>query len=171
MKTLFTFTIDNVIDIITNSSSELFVLEEQTLEIAKEMIESRYPDYLSEYNELVCLRDASTDSISTYFEWIANPWHEKYNYRMEEKELRKKEISDAKKQAEKYGMAITKFYSNWKDRNNKYWYPEITEEGYKKIAKKLDPDGKIFLLFSIDENPNYEKQQELECIATRYHLG
>lgn len=172
MKTLFTFTVDNVIDIITNSSSELFVLEEQTLEIAKEMIANKYPDYLSEYNEIVCLRDAEPSAISTYESWVEGPWHSNYDYRSTPEDRKKNKIRAAERKAEKYGMAKTKFYTNWEDRNNDgYWYPNISAEGYRKIAKKLDPDGKIFLLFSIDENPNWEMQEELECVATRYHLG
>ena len=38
-------------------------------------------------------------------------------------------------------------------------------------AELLDPNGQIFLMFSIKDNPNWDMQEKLMEIGTRYHLG
>lgn len=164
---LFVLKIDNCIDIITNSSSELFVLNSESQQIAKELIESIYPNYKSEYEEIVSLRDASTKQIDTYMSWI-EPEIDWFNHR---KLSREEEIAYYKSAAEKYGMTPEDYYSNWDSRDNEYWYGHISEAGLRKSAETLDPGGKIFLLFSIDENPNWDMQEKLMEVASRYHLG
>lgn len=175
MKQLFIFNVDNVIDIITNSSSELFILNGESTEIVKEMVANVYPGYLSEYEEVTSLRDASTEQIDTYISWVAEPWHMRDGYyKMSDKERRDYEIEDAKKKAAKYNMEPEVFFTNWDnafDYSKSWWSANISEAGLKHIAKTLDPNGNIFLLFSIDDNPNFEYQEELENIARRYHLG
>lgn len=56
-KSLFVIAVDNMINLITNSSSELFVLNGETLNSVKELVESIYPEYRKEYEEIVALRD------------------------------------------------------------------------------------------------------------------
>ena len=73
-KTLFTFVVDNTIDIITNSSSELFVLEAQSEEHVKEMIRDVYPDYLSEYEEVVSISTCTTGQLETYIDAEYGNW-------------------------------------------------------------------------------------------------
>lgn len=173
-KILFTFNIDNAIDIITNSSSELFILEEETQELALEMVKEAYPEYLSEYEPLVALRDANSSQISTYLSWVSDSWYDNYreSRHLSEEERIKADMRKAIMKAEKYGMTPETFYTNWDKRTDgKWWYGNISEEGLRNAAKTLDPDGKIFLLFSIDENPNWEAQESLEAICQRYHLG
>jgi hypothetical protein len=66
------------------------------------------------------------------------------------------------------------FFTNWDnafDYTKSWWSANISEAGLKHIAKTLDPNGNIFLLFSIYENPNFEYLEQLENIARRYHLG
>ena len=55
----FEFNIHSIIDIITNSSSELFVFEAKTGDILKDLISGVYPDYLTEYREVELLSDLS----------------------------------------------------------------------------------------------------------------
>lgn len=49
---------------------------------------------------------------------------------------------------------------------------EKNEELFKAaVCKDLDPNGNMWFMFSIDQNPNYEMQENLMSIAERYHLG
>ena len=58
-KTLIVISVNNVIDIITNSSSELFVLKGETKEIVTEMIRDIYPDFESDYESLKHISELS----------------------------------------------------------------------------------------------------------------
>jgi len=173
-KTLYIFNVDNAIDIITNSSSELFILNGQSTEMVNQMIESVYPDYRSEYEEVVALKNASPDQINTYISWIEDPWHSNYNRdrNLTEKEKRAKEIKTAEDKALKFGMKPGLFYSNWNERNKDgWWFINISDRGLRKAAEMLDPNGTIFMLFSFDENPNWDYQEKLMDIGQRHHLG
>ena len=79
-KILFTISVDNTIDIITNSSSELFVLNGETLNSVKELVESIYPEYRKEYEEIVALRDANDSDVDTYVSWIEDSSYDKWDY-------------------------------------------------------------------------------------------
>lgn len=173
-KTLFTINIDNTIDLITNSSSELFILHEDSLETAKEMIASVYPGYLSEYEEVKSLRDSDKEQIESYVSWVDNPWHysSSWNSNLTKEQERENEINKHISYLAQYDLKPEDVYSNWDDRYNKNWWDaELSEEGAKLLANKIDPDGKIFLLWSIGENPDWNYQEQLEGIAQRYHLG
>ena len=56
-KVLFSLNIDNVIDIITNSSSELFVLKSDNKSVITALLESIYPDFRNEYEEPIQYKD------------------------------------------------------------------------------------------------------------------
>ena len=49
-KTIFLINVDNHIDLITNSSSELFILKGETKNTVTELISNVYPEYLNEYD-------------------------------------------------------------------------------------------------------------------------
>lgn len=175
-KILFTFKANNVIDVITNSSSELFVLRAKTKEIAEEMIKNIYPDYLKEYEPIESLRDSSDYAIDDYLSWVEHSWFkhgmEISRKRLTKEEKKELEINKAIKQATIYGMTPETYYSNWDKRNEEgYWWAKISSEGLKASANKIDPEGNIFLLWSIDENPDFDMQDALSNIAVRYHLG
>lgn len=176
-KALFIIQVENSIDLITNSSSELFVMNGETLDNVREMIESAHPNYLDEYYEVVALRDATPENINTYLSWIEDPFYHGGNYWKLSDEERKSKKEKSKIQfAKRFGMTPEECYSDYENRNDKEKYPysfwyNIKEDALIKIAKQLDPDGKIFLLFSIDDNPNWDYQEKLSDFATRYHLG
>ena len=172
-KILFTISVDNTIDIITNSSSELFVLNGETLNSVKELVENIYPEYRGEYREIVALRDAKDSDVDTYVNWIEDSYYNTWDYtRGMSKEKRKQyNIQEDTKQAQKYGLSPEEFFENWNDRNNEYYYSRISSKGYDAIRKTLDPNGKIFLLFSHDDNPDWDMQEALMSIGIRHHLG
>lgn len=171
-KKLFILNVDNIISLITNSSSELFILREESLETVKEMISEQYPDYLTEYEEPVALRDASSEQIDRYLSYYEDSNYSFYSnsYFRLSKEQQKQAIEDRNiAKAKKYGMEPEDFYENWGKSN--FGYYSIKPEALTKVAHQLDPNGTIFLLFSIDENPNWDYQEKLEEIGTRIHMG
>lgn len=171
-KTLLVINVDNVVDIITNSSSELFVLNGETKEIVSEMIKDIYPEYHSEYEEVVSLKEASNSQAYTYYNWVIDKWYDRYDYRLTKEQRKEQEIQHYTNQAKKYGLEVSKFYENWSTyKSDKDWVVIISDKGYDAIRNYHDPNGNIFLLFSENENPNYDMQEKLEEIATRYHLG
>lgn len=172
-KIIFTFNVDNIISLITNSSSELFVLNGDTLNSVQQMVSSIHPDYLTEYHEVVALKDADDMLVETYLDWIENSYHNYWEEKigMSEKERIEYDIAKHTKEAEKYGMLPEAFFENWDDRNNKYFYSRISEKGYDAVRHTLDPNGRIFLLLSLYDNPNWDKQEALMNIGSRYHLG
>lgn len=168
MKKLFIFQPHHLIDIITNSSSELFVLKGQTKEAVREMIANVYPEYLNEYSDLQSSEEMDIDKLATYiryaytgFSWSKNPqdyglingftfeemYEPRYHYDYETK-IQTTEID---------------YYSIKED--------FITEDNRKRILDAIDPDRNKFFLFSYSDNPAWDMQEKLETIGERYHLG
>ena len=63
----FIFNIDNVIDLITNSSSELFIFQIEPKQSITELIESVYPGFRNEYEEPKWVGE-DMDIMIQYFE-------------------------------------------------------------------------------------------------------
>lgn len=150
-KTILSFNVDNVIDIITNSSSELFVLNGDTKELVKEMISSVYPGYLSEYEEIKSTEDLTTEEIETLVSYKYTTWKDHF--------------------PDILGIPAKSLYSNYSERGEKYSYGKLSEKGIERLKRAMDPENKAWYLFSLDENPNWEKQEDLMFIGQRYHLG
>lgn len=151
-KTLFVFTVDNMVDLITNSSSELFILHGNTKEEVIGMVGNVYPNYLNEYEEIVNITELSNESLDTYLSYSYSDWNDKFA------------VSKA------FETDPSIFYKNFSEFDKeKYWYGDISEEGYKIVRESLPKN--MYFLFSIDENPNWEMQENLESIGERYHLG
>ena len=158
MQMFFKIHVDNVVDIITNSSSELFVLEGKTKEIVEEMISSVYPDYRSEYEELVSLKEMDDSQFDNYLSYAYNTYTYNYDGPNEYHAIE--------------GIQPEELYSNWNEKDTeKYFWPKFSDQAIEKLKNIIDPDGKVYFLYSIDENPNWEMQEKLMCIGQRYHLG
>lgn len=152
-KKFFVFNINNVINIITNSSSELFVLKEESLSIAKEMLQSIVTqDELSDYEELRLLKDCNEDEIAIYID----QYYSTSDYRGSIEAIEGFEIDEMYEQS-RWGAMI-------KD--------GFIEENKEKIVKAIDPNDNIYVLFSKGENPPYKVMEKLMTIATfHHHLG
>lgn len=182
-KVLFAFNVSNIINLITNSSSELFVLEGETREIVKEMIESKYPEYLSEYEDIKKIDELSVEELNTYFDYTCSPgmWPAtKGNYPVlpgftfDELYEPKKDFKTGLPENPAWnGQIQYELRDNTKRKESDTWHfgRFVTEENREEIIKKLCPDNNMWFLFSIDENPNWDMQEELMCIGERYHLG
>lgn len=156
-RKLFIFNVDNVIDIITNSSSELFVLEAETEEIVKEMVKSAHSSYENEYEQPILTKDLTLEQLETYRNYALEGWSD---------------FRNSKKDYSVLGIAPELLYSNWLEKDaEKYWYPKLSEEGAVLLKKAIDPENKVWFMFSFEENPDWERQESLMSIASRYHLG
>ena len=151
-RKLLVFNVSNVIDLITNSSSELFILSGNNMNEVKSLIESVYPNYLSEYQEVVSIDNISEEELDTYLTYEYNTWDDKLTL------------------SKVFNIDPNVLYSNYSDfETKKYWHGRISDVGYSLIREKLPKD--MYFLYSINENPNWEMQENLMNIATRYHLG
>lgn len=155
---IFELHIDSVIDIITNSSSELFVLKADTGEIIKELLSNVYPEYLTEYEEVRLLKDLSIDELDTYIGNIYDTYAPKEKCGIIEG-FTFEEMYEPTRYKSTYGPQDYVLKDNFIEKNKE------------KILNTIDPFNKTWVLFSIDENPNWEYQEVLSNIATRYHLG
>jgi len=173
-KVIFKFNIDNIINIITNSSSELFVLDGETKEIVSEMIKEVYPEYLNEYEEIKSIDDLSADDLDNYFSYACSPhmWPaSKGNYPILNGFTFDELYAPKSDKPAWNGELQYELIDNRKDETTKWNYAFVTEENLEEIKDKLDPNRKMHFLFSIDDNPNWDMQEELMAIGERHHLG
>jgi hypothetical protein len=151
-KILFVFAVDNMVDLITNSSSELFILHGNTKEEVIGMVENVYPNYRNEYDEIISISEIENEKLDTYLSYTHSDWKDKFA------------VSKA------FETEPSIFYKNFdKFGKEQYWYGDISDEGYRIVREALPKN--MYFLFSIDENPNWEMQESLENIGIRYHLG
>lgn len=150
----------SMIDVITNSSSELFIFQGNDKEVVEEMIKNIYPNYRSEYAELQSIDDLTAYDMSNFLDTmcIKSDWNRPdWSYRC---------IAPP-------GMDladITVF-----DEDDQSWYKDSLKFSDEKIAVNLDKIKKAFagtyLLYSLDDNPDWEMQEALWTIGERHHLG
>lgn len=174
MKTLFVIKPHSMVDVITNSSSELFVFNGDSKESIKEIIKSVYPNYLDEYHELVNISEISIQNLDIYFSYACSPhsWPAKISdYPIlpgftfdelyePERDWQTNEIKEPAWNGEfQYRLKQNEDYSF------------ITKENFEEMKKKLSPNNDMFFLFSKDDNPNWDYQDKLMNIGYRYHLG
>ncbi len=174
MKKIIIFNVDNVIDVITNSSSELFVLEAESESIVKEMISSAYPEYLNEYEEIKNIVDLSIDQLDNFMDYMchSHTWPaEKRDYPVPDGFTFDELYEPESDKPAWNGSLQYKLRNNVVNPTHKWDSSFVTEENKESIIQKLSPKKDTWFLFSIDENPDYEYQEKLECIGTRYHLG
>jgi len=173
MKTLFIMSIENTIDLITNSSSELFVLKGGTKDVIMQMLDNISPVWKSEYEEPKNILELSVDDLNVYFSYAcsAHCWPaRKSNYPVLEgftfDELYEKDKSD-----KAWNGEIQYQLRNNKKSKAKWDRDFVTENNRIEIINKLSPNHNMWFLFSFDENPNWDLQEQLMEIADRYHLG
>lgn len=164
-KKFFVIKFDHCIDIITNSSSELFVLENEEDTIITELVESIYPNFRSEYREPQSLRECSDYDLESYLREEVLP----VGYYMRGKKPSEYKLID--------GFTFNELYEPGHYQTGKgpldYEIRDsiLSIENRDKIVNAIDPRGKIYLMFSHDDNPNWDYQEKLMEIGTRHHLG
>jgi len=73
MKTLFVINPHSIIDVITNSSSELYVFKGKNKETIEKMIEEIYPNYLREYEPIVNITELSSGELNNFIWYHTQP--------------------------------------------------------------------------------------------------
>lgn len=164
-KKLFVFQFDHSVDLITNSSSELFVFKQDTKENVKELVSQVYPNYLHEYEEVRSVEELTEDELHTLLCFMYdNYW---YN-RVPPRDLPKfKGFTFKETWRRQKAQGFQEQGSTWSLKVDNLLKPEKR----KCLLDILDSKRNICFLFSLGENPNFEKQELLETISTRYHLG
>lgn len=154
MKTFFAAKFHSVVDVITNSSSELFVGMHGSKDLMIEIIKEIYPNYLDEYYELKSIDELTNDELYLYIDCQYNSWSN----------FNQKRMHDVIE-----GFSFEDMYEKTDFGN--YIRSDFVNNHREKIINSIDLDKKTFFLFSIGDNPNFEKQEKLEEVMTRYHLG
>jgi hypothetical protein len=147
------------VDVITNSSSELFVFGGKSKEAVIDMLKMIYPNYLNEYIEVKSVQELTADELDMYCSYKYNHWNNMFQCFMHE-------VPNGILEDEMYSP------STWKGSKGELEIDvKKIAKNSEKIKKAIDPTGNIFFLFSKNENPNWEFQQLLENVGFRYHLG
>jgi hypothetical protein len=165
LKPVFVFSIQSIVDIITNSSSELFVLKSDTKKILTQTIKGLYPEFLKEYNEPKLLSFCSDEELDEYISWIYNVYGEK-----ESGWRGKLHIFEGFKFDEIY-EEDNRWGRDADEAPNYTLKKDFIPNNRMKLLQTIDPDNNTWLLYSIDDNPNWEFQEKLMTIGERYHLG
>lgn len=163
----------SMIDVITNSSTELFIFQGKEKETIEEMIKNIYPNYRSEYEELIPLRALSIEEVDDLMYWLtgASRWPaSKHDYKIPGNftfdELYVPESEEPAWNGElQYELRKNLIGENSWD----YSFAHV--DNIEWVLNKLDPDNNMFLLYSKGDNPDWDMQEELMCIGERYHLG
>lgn len=152
----------SIIDVITNSSSELFVFQGNDKQVIEGMISAIYPNYRDEYNELRSIQDFDAYQMKSFMGWVyeANGgWGHDWSY----------ECLAPK------GMNIDDLTEEATNEFDKKWYKDGKKFSDKKIEEHLDEIkaalSGTYLLYSLDDNPDWDMQEALWQIGSRYHLG
>lgn len=155
---LFTLQFHSVVDVITNSSSELFVGLEGSKDLMVNLVKEIYPDYLSEYSEIKTIDELSDGDLDLYINYHYYCWSNS-----EQRSIYN--VIDGFTYDEMY---ITKKHS-WG--STTYIRRDFVKNNRDRVNNAIDSERKMFFMFSSDDNPDWDMQEELMNIMTRYHLG
>lgn len=193
MSTTFLFKVHSYSDVITNSSSELFIINQgkKSKEEIISIISSIYPDWRTEYEEPVPfsdIRDWELDYLIGY-DYYRNDMLYEFTHSYTDINKGVKEFNEyfktakyktwSAKKAKDYNLTPEEFwdgFDTWAAKvNTTTWGSfaslpalDISDKGRKAIESEYTD---TWLLRSIDENPNWDYQELLEQIAIRLHLG
>jgi len=173
MKTIFTMNITNTIDLITNSSSELFVLKGGTKEAIMQMLDNIDTSWRNEYEEPKNILELSIDELDTYFSYACSAHcfpARKSNYPVLNG-FTFDELYEADGKECAWNGEIQYKLRNNKQRDCEWDRDFVIEDNRTEVINKLNPNHDMWFLFSFDENPNWDLQEKIEGIADRFHLG
>lgn len=151
---LFTLQFHSVVDVITNSSSELFVGLENSKELMVSLVKDIYPGYLDDYEEVRGIEDLTDDELEMYISYHYNGWSNSQQCMM-------------------HNVTFDEMYETKVYDYGSYTYirSDFISDNRERINNSIDPERKMFFMFSRDENPDWEMQERLMSIMQRYHLG
>lgn len=173
----FIFRIQSKSDVITNSSSELFVFKNNSVESIIELLHKIYPDWRNEYKPPRTGKDLEKWELDYIRDLISPaPYYFAYSKMM-------KTIFESGKRTESLEecnlskilcLTVQETYKNWNtwDPIDGSWSNKIlklSDLAYDKLRNYCESHGFV-LLFSLYENPDYKYQEILENYADRIHL-
>ena len=197
-KTLFIFRIQSKSDVITNSSSELFVFNNKnTIEDVEKLLDTIYPEWESEYDHPIYVKDMNDEDFIDYIDWIDSsmlPYNFRYSRYVDNSNatsdvllpiyikhlktyLRKRNFNITPEECfedfEQVRYALFSFNERdeyRKTHNGEYLYadPKLSKK-FIDMLKKYHANE--IALYSLDENPNWDYQEKLMNFAERHHLG
>ena len=195
---VFIFSISSISDVITNSSSELFVFDNTdnknyTKKSLKELLDKVYPNWKKEYIEPEIVKNYDDEDLKWFYDWYKtyegyeSEWIDRYNCSEEKfNDIKKTDLLDETRFAKLMELTPEECYSNWNDWNpskrlsfketpideiHHYHNLELSDEGLQKFREFCKKSGFIALL-SREENPDFKGQEKLLSIASKkYHLG
>lgn len=179
-KVLFTIQLHSIVDVITNSSSELFVFGGDEKNTVVSIISELYPDYTREYDELKDVKHFSIAELDDFlywhlgrssYSWSSRAIYDNPNEYVLLSGFTFDELYDTSVQLSNGDEYELRNNIPIDQRTHKYDRSFVTEENKDRVINGIITDVGRFFLYSIDENPNYEFQGKLETIAKRYHLG
>lgn len=146
---LICFNIDNIIDIITNSSSELFVMKSDNKEVATALIEAASPNFRQGYHEPMQYKDMSFNMFAECIETI---------YGCYGKEKEDLFLFSGFSLEEQFAYdEVAQFY----DRKRSF-----LKENKEKIISLIDPNNLLWLLVPKEEHEFIDK--DLAALGTIY---
>lgn len=152
MKQLIAFSVDNIIDIITNSSSELFVMKSDDKNIVLSLIEASCPTFRKGYYDPICYKDMDEKTFAECIETIY------VCYSREKKDLFLFSGFSFEEQFE-YD-SISQFY----DRKRSFLM-----ENKAKLIQQIDPNGLLWFLVPKEEHEFIYK--DLAKLGTTYFMS
>ena len=174
-KILFSFRIQSYSDIITNSSSELFVFDKDSIKTVIELLDFYVRGWREEYEEPIKFCDLDPERQVDYIYWVSPPVYG-WNFETEE-EFQEYLIRTYHRCLCIPKEEVPKIFEDWKvEKPNstdfEYYVKRkhFSEYGLSLLKDKYSDD---ICLYSIDENPNYDRQETIStfCDGRRYHLG
>lgn len=168
MKTLFVFQVQSFTDVVTNSSSELFVYTGTESEIEK-LLNNTVPGWEDEYYSPVSLDNISKDDLETYMDYA----YDSYDWNSWDRVVTRKN-SNQTRWAKEFGIdphQLYSNYSNWDPSSKDYKISQLRlRDGWDTLIREKLPKNLVFV-FSREENPDWDRQEIMMDYGTRYHLG
>lgn len=168
MKTLFVFQVQSFTDVVTNSSSELFVYTGTESEIEK-LLNNTVPGWEDEYYGPMSLDNISKDDLETYLNYA----YDTYDWNSWDRVITRKN-SNQTRWAKEFGIdphQLYSNYSNWDPSSKDYKISQLRlRDGWDTLIREKLPKNLVFV-FSSDENPDWDRQEIMMDYGTRYHLG
>lgn len=158
MKCMFMLDVHSVVDVITNSSSELFVGDGVSLNAVEEMVKEIYPDYLREYDEI-----KSTTQLNEYEMYLYVEFHYGlFGYSVREA-----------KESVFGGFTFDDIYEMETIAGREFVCirEDFVPKNRERLNKLIDPNNTKYFMFSHDDNPDWSYQNKLQEVMKRYHLG
>lgn len=169
------------IDVITNSSSELFVMNNKEQEEVEAILKEIYPDYLSEYEPLQDVKNFTNNELDSFLSWHLGRksgwWRSGTIYDNKDDYVLLsgfsfEEIYDTSVElSSDYRSSEYHVINNNPDKSDKWGEYFVTDENREKVINGIIKDVGRYFLYSLGENPDWDMQEQLMLIGTRYHLG